>query len=250
MFKNFKIIAVSVFICGTAALSFADDDQIKTAEDKTTADKTAADNAVTDKPAIEKKADKPWSGKKSGKKLDKNHQGAPREERQLLKYMDKLSAEDKARLREIYLQNPQDPEKFRKELRTKIQELKKQENSVQGSMNGIADKYHKVQTTEEKQKYLTQLKETGKKEFYRNLDRSRAELDTLDKRLNSLRQAYESRKNSAGDTANLERGKTALDNLEKRLNTLRQAYESRKENADKIINDQIEYLTRDPSLHW
>lgn len=255
MIRHCKIIAVLALTGGIVSWSPADDDQIKTTADKTTADKTTADktaidNTVTDKTAVDKKADKSLPGKKTGKKLDKNHQGVPREERPLLKYMDKLSAEDKASLRELYLQNPQNPEKFRKELRAKIQELRKQENSAQSNMSGIAEKYHKAQATEEKQKYLAQLQETGKKEFYRNLDRSKTELDTLEKRLNNLRQVYENRKNNAGDAANLERGKTALDNLEKRLNNLRQAYESRKSNADKIINDQVEYLTGDPSLHW
>ena len=145
--------------------------------------------------------------------MKKNSQGINREDHPALMYLERLSPEDKAKLKELYLQ---DPEKFRKELRAKIQELKKQENSIQKNINGIAEKYHKAQTPEEKQKYMAQLKEASQKEFYRNLDRSKTELDTL----------------------------------EKRLNTLRLAYENRKNNADKIIDDQVEYLTRDPSLHW
>ena len=242
MIKHCKIIAVSALICGIVSLSPAEDDQTKTAADKTT-----IDNTVTDKAAVDKKADKSLLEKKALRKMERNSQAGNREERPLLTYIEKLSPEEKAKLKELY---QQDPEKFRKELRTRIQELRKQENSSQKYISGIAEKYHNAQTPEDKQKYLTQLKETSKKEFYRNLERSKTELDSLEKRLNTLRQVYENRKNNTSDTAKLEKGKTALDTLEKKLNTLRQAYEGRKDNADKIINDHVEYLTRDPSLHW
>jgi len=207
-----KFIALAAFAGGFVALSSAED-----SPDKATTD-TIATPAATDTTAAANKTDnvnknKPLSEKKAARKIEKNSQGINREDHPALMYLERLSPEDKAKLKELYLQ---DPEKFRKELRAKIQELKKQENSIQKNINGIAEKYHKAQTPEEKQKYMAQLKEASQKEFYRNLDRSKTELDTL----------------------------------EKRLNTLRLAYENRKNNADKIIDDQVEYLTRDPSLHW
>jgi exonuclease VII large subunit len=202
-----KFIAVSALTGGVVLLSYAEDSL-----DKTPADKIDSVDKKSDKISLDKKTDKPLSEKKA-RKIEKNSTAANREERPLLMYMDKLSPEDRAKLKELYLQ---DPEKFRKELRSKIQELRKQESGGQKNINEIAGKYHKAQTHEEKQKYLAQLKETSKKEFYHNLERSKTELDTL----------------------------------EKRLNTLRQAYENRKNNADKIVDDQVEYLTRDSSLHW
>ena len=203
-----KFIAVLTLTSCAALLPAAGDDQTKAVTDKTTepADIKPADKAG-DK--ADKKADKAFDKKA----VRKTAQGINREERPLLMYIEKLSAEDKAKLRELY---QQDPEKFRKELKAKVQELRKQESGVQKNISGLAEKYHKAQTPEEKQKYLAQLKEASQKEFNRNLERSKTELDTL----------------------------------EKRLNTLRQAYENRKNNADKIIDDQVEYLTRDPSLQW
>ena len=201
-----KIIAALALTSGIVSLSPADDDQAKTAADSANAGNTAAD-----KTAVDKKLDKPLQEKKAARKSEKNAQGGMREEVQA--YMEKLSPEDRARLKELH---QQDPEKFRKEIRSKMVELRKQEGGSQKNLNGIAEKYSKAKTPEEKQKYLAQLKETSKKEFYRNLERSKTELDALEKRLSSLRQAYENRKN----------------------------------NADKIIDDQVEYLTRDSSLHW
>ncbi|MHB9138415.1 MAG: hypothetical protein ACYC4Q_03315 [Victivallaceae bacterium] len=156
-----------------------------------------------------KKADKLTADKKGSKKA--NFQGDNRE--RVKRYLDTIPADEKKKLIELY---QQDPEKFRKEIGSKIYDLKKQDNNHQKIFGGIVEKYNAAQTPEEKLKYRNMLKEASKKEFTRNLERS----------------------------------KTELDNLEKRLNTLRQTYENRKNNADKIVDDQVEYLTRDPSLHW
>lgn len=194
--KYLKIAVVSALTGGIALLSYANE-----AEDKTTIDKPENGDKKTDKALSDKKT----------RMNEKNTQGGIREEVQA--YMDKLSQEDRAKLRELH---QQDPEKFRKVLKTKILELKKRESGFQKDVNAIVEKYHKAKTAEDKQKYLVQLKETSKKEFDRNLERS----------------------------------KTELDNLEKRLNTLRQAYENRKQHAARIVDDQVEYLTRNPSLNW
>jgi hypothetical protein len=217
MMNYSKFIAALALTGGIVLFSSADDGLNKAATDKTEVDSKndkLPDKAASDKTeCIGKKADKPLFEKKAARKIEKNSTGGTREERQAFMYIDKFSAEDRAKFKELYLQ---DPEKFRKELKAKILELKKQESGFQKNVSGIAEKYHKTQTAEDKQKCLAQLKETSKKEFYRNLERSKNELDSLEKRLNALRQAYENRKN----------------------------------NADKIIDDQVEYLTRDPSLHW
>lgn len=160
---------------------------------------------------IERKTEPLAAEKKSILQIEKSLQGDNSE--RIKAYFDNLPANEKKRLMELY---QQDAEKCREEINSKVYELKKQENSYQKTMNEIVDKYNAAQMYEEKQKYRKMLREASKKEFYRNLERS----------------------------------KTELNNLEKRLNALRQTYESRKNNADKIIDDQVEYLTRDPSLHW
>jgi len=191
----FKILTVLALACVGASALFADND-------------LSLDSQTTEKNGkAVKKADK--QDKKTVKKSGKNLLFDP----SFKQYLDSISPSEKARLKELY---QQDPDKFREEISARVIEFKKQENSQQQAINAVADKYRKAQTAEEKQKYLNQLKELSRKEFNRNLEKS----------------------------------KNQLENLEKRVNTLRQTYENRKKNADKIVNDQIEYLTRDPSLNW
>jgi cytochrome c556 len=216
-----KLFTALLLIAGGAIFSTAEDDSSidKQALDKKTdrlsarmdkadrkLDKLADKN--TDKAdRTDKKTDKSTAEKKGGRKI----QGENRE--RVKAYLDTLPADEKKRLMELY---QQDPDKLRKEIGSKIYDLKKQDNSHQKIFGGLVEKYNAAQTPAEKQKYRDMLKEASKKEFSRNLERSKTELDTL----------------------------------EKRLNTLRQTYENRKNNADKIVDDQVEYLTRDPSLHW
>ena len=180
-------------------------------------DKTDSRNVkLTDKSAdkiirIEIKTDPAVTAKKTIMQIESSLQGDNRD--RIKAYLDSIPADEKKRLMELY---QQDAEKCREEINSKVYELKKQENSYQKTMAEIVDKYNATQIYEEKQKYRHMLREASKKEFYRNLERSKIELGNLEKRLNSLRQTYETRKN----------------------------------NADKIIDDQVEYLTRDPSLHW
>lgn len=216
-----KLFTALLLIAGGAIFSTAEDDSSidKQALDKKTdrlsarmdkadrkLDKLADKN--TDKAdRTDKKTDKSTAEKKGGRKI----QGENRD--RVKAYLDTLPADEKKRLMELY---QQDPDKLRKEIGSKIYDLKKQDNSHQKIFGGLVEKYNAAQTPAEKQKYRDMLKEASKKEFSRNLERSKTELDTL----------------------------------EKRLNTLRQTYENRKNNADKIVDDQVEYLTRDPSLHW
>jgi len=218
-----KLFTALLLIAGGAIFSTAEDDLSidKQALDKKTdrlsakVDKAEkkfdklADKNIDKSDRTDKKTDKLTADKKGGKRA--NLQGENRE--RVKAYLDTLPADEKKRLMELY---QQDPEKLRKELGSKIYDLKKQDNSHQKIFGGLLEKYNAAQTPEEKQKYRNMLKEASKKEFNRNLERS----------------------------------KTELDNLEKRLSTLRQTYENRKNNADKIVDDQVEYLTRDPSLHW
>lgn len=169
--------------------------------------------AIKDNVADSKSNSSDNPGRQNRKDTKSNFNGKELDHPPVKKFFQSLSPEDKKKMYELY---KNDPEKFRKEIREKVIEYRKQERDGSPAINETLTKMKKAQTPDEKNKYQTQLKEQTAKEFYARQDQSRANLEDLEKRVKALRQVYEMRKN----------------------------------NADKIINDRVENLSQDQELDW
>lgn len=152
-------------------------------------------------------------GRQNRKDNKSNYTGKELEYPPFKKFFQSLSPEEKKKMYELY---KNDPEKFRKEIREKVIDYRKQERDGSPAINETLTKMKKAQTPDEKIKYQTQLKEQTAKEFYARQEQSRANLEDLEKRVKALRQVYEMRKN----------------------------------NADKIISERVENLSQDQELNW
>lgn len=111
----------------------------------------------------------------------------------------------------------EDPQAFRKEIRVLTKKYNKnfQKTSSNKEMDDLVLQYHVAQG-DEKEKIKEKIKEKVTEQFNKKM---------------------------ANNRANVER-------TEKRLNELKRLLKVREENAEKIIQERIEYLTRDPGLRW
>lgn len=130
------------------------------------------------------------------------------------KLINDMPKDQQEKLKRLQRENP---EAFRKEIHNLARRHKaKQVKSAQKKeMEELVSKYHNAKG-DEKEKLLSVIREKVSKQFHDKMANSRANIEKTETRLGEL--------------------KTLL--------------KTREENADKIIQERIEYLTKDPSLKW
>jgi len=129
------------------------------------------------------------------------------------KIFDSMTEEEKNELKKLYQENP---DKFREKMQDKVAAYKKEQRKTSEELKNLLSKYHSSKDDNEKAALYKQIEASSRKEFLRRMEDNRKRLEVL----------------------------------EKQLKTLRQSYEFRRNNADKIINERVRQLTRDPNMEW
>jgi len=126
----------------------------------------------------------------------------------------KLSKEDRGKLKELQKENP---EAFRKEIKALVKKYRgKHSKGKQNKEIGeMVNKYHSAEG-EDKEQILLKIKEKVTKQFNNKM----------------------------------EANKRNIKKTEKRLNELKIQLQKREDNADEIIEARVKALTQDPSLRW
>jgi hypothetical protein len=129
--------------------------------------------------------------------------------------LNKLSEAQQAKLKKLQKENP---EAFRKEIKILVKKYKSRHSKAakQKEIDILVSKYHRSKDNTEKEQLLVQVKEKLTKQFN-------------DKMVNNRR--------------NVER-------TEERLNELKDQLIKRESNADKIIEERLRELKKDPHLRW
>lgn len=128
-------------------------------------------------------------------------------------FAESLSEEDRAQLKKLYAENP---EEFKKELHKRIMNAKNKQDEEDAQIKDLVKKYRDAQSDQQKEDTEKQLKDLVTKQFQKKMD------------FNGKR----------------------IEEAEKRLSELKRIYEERQRKSDEIISQRVKDLTKDQTLNW
>jgi len=127
--------------------------------------------------------------------------------------MKSIPGEERERLRKLHAT---DPDAFQKEIAKIVERVKATRQEKQKQIRSLVSQYKNAKDDKTKKEAMEQLRKVIQKIFL----------------------------------SKMQENKKRLESLEKHVKKVREAYEFRQKNADKIIQSRLDTLTRDTNFNW